>query len=254
MAYALAMQYMHIFRPIAVLSLVMLALPAMADVGSPKSAGVTRGKASIEYKGSRTGDDDAAQNNNQGHEFELYYGLTDRVKLGLERKYTRGAANSLEPDGLIPNVTFEATTQGDHWLSSAVFLEYAFKHSGSDAIKTVLIAERTQGPMTLRANLELAREVGGGRAHGIGYGGALQGIYRTSALISPGIEWHSDLGTLNDTAGWDDQKHYVGPIVTGTLFTVAEGSVGYAAGYYRGLTDASADSAQRVMLKYELSF
>lgn len=248
------MQFMQTSRTIAILSLILFAFPALADVGSPKSAGVTKGKASIEYKGSRTGDGNPAKNNNQGHEFELYYGLTDRIKLGLERKYKRGATDSLEPDGLIPNVTLNATTQGEHWLSSAIFLEYAFKHSGADAVKTVLIAERTQGPVTVRANVELARETGGGREHGVSYGGALQGIYLTSRLISPGIEWHSDLGALNDTASWDDQKHYVGPLITGTLFTVADGTVGYAAGYYRGLTDASADNAQRVMLKYETRF
>lgn len=248
------MQIMQSLRYISLLSLVSFSFPAMADVGSPKSAAVTEGKASIEYKGSRTGDGEAEKNNNQGHEFELYYGITNRIKLGLERKYKRKAADSLEPDGLIPNVTFETTTQGDHWLSSAVFFEYAFKHSGADAVKTVLIAERTQGPVTVRANLELTREVGGGRGHGINYGSALQGIYATSSLISPGIEWHSDLGTLDDTANWNHQKQYAGPLVTGTLFSVADGSISYAAGYFVGLTDTSADSAQRVMLKYERRF
>lgn len=248
------MRIMHPLRIIIPALPLLLAMPAMADVGSPKSANVTKGRASIEYKGSRTGDDDSTRNNNQGHEFELYYGLTDSVRLGLERKYSHGPGERMEPDGLIPNVTLQTTEQGDWWLSSAVFLEYAFKHSGSDAAKTVLIAERTEGLVTVRGNFELAREVGGGRDHGVSYGSAVQGIYKTSSLISPGIEWHSDFGKLNDTAEWDEQKHYVGPLITGTLFTLAEGSVGYAAGYYWGLTEASANNAQRVMLKYEVQF
>lgn len=235
-------------------SLIFVAASAFADVGSPKSANVTKGRASIEYKGARTGDDIKARNNAQGHEIELYYGLTDAIKLGFERKMVNEPSDGLKHASYIPNITAETTRQGEWWLSTAVFGEYAFRASAADGVKLMLIAERKQGPLTIRGNLGLSRDIGRSRDTGIGYESALQGLYRVSRHTHPGIEWHSDYGTLNHASAVEDQKHYIGPVLTGTLLTLDEGSVHYAAGYYWGLTDASANNAQRLMLKYEMQF
>ncbi len=227
---------------------------AFADVGSPKSAGVTKGKASIEYKGARVGDSAKHKNNDQKHEFELYYGLTDRIKLGFERSYENEPQDGMEGESYIPNITFETTRQGDWWLSSAVFAEYKMEEGDPNSAKIVLIAEREEGPITIRANLGMGREHGGGRESGVSAETALQGLYKISPRWNPGIEWHADYGkwsTLGDDSG---HKHYVGPVLAGTLFTVGNSAIGYAAGYYWGLTDASSDNAQRVMLKYETQF
>lgn len=82
------MQLMHVIYAITTLSLAFLAFPALADVGSPKSADVTEGKASIEYKGTRTGDGTV------GYAAGYYRGLTDasadnaqRVMLKYETRF-----------------------------------------------------------------------------------------------------------------------------------------------------------------------
>ncbi len=232
---------------------VSLCTPAFA-VGSPKSAGVTKNRASIEYKGARYGDDRKSLNNDQGHEFELYYGITDDVKLGFERYYENEARGGFESKAYIPNVTVETTKQGEWWMSSAIFGQYAFEDGGPASAKIVLIAERKEGDVTIRGNLGLGREIGGGRDHGVSYDGVLQGLYRVNAHLHPGVEWHADFGKLNDTYDREDQEHYVGPVLAGELFALDTGSVNYAVGYYWGLTKASADNAQRVMLKYDVQF
>lgn len=229
-------------------------VPTLADVGSPKSARVTKDRASIEYKGARLGDGRKALNNDQGHEFEIYYGITDSVKLGFERYYENEAQGGFESEAYTPNVTIETTQQGEWWLSSALFGQYALEDGDPDSVKIVLIGERKDGNLLLRGNLGFSREIGGGRDTGISHDGVLQGLYRISSPVSAGMEWHADFGKLNDTGDREDHTHYIGPVIAGELFAIGNGSVHYAAGYYWGLTRASADNAQRVMLKYEVQF
>ena len=227
---------------------------AYADVGSPKSAGIAQGRVSIEYKGTRTGSGNKLMNNDQGHEFEVYYGLTERIKLGFERYYENEPLDHFESEAYTPNVTFQTTRQGQWWLSSAIFGQYVFEDGDPDSVKLVMIGERAQGPFILRGNLGLGRDIGGGRDHGVGLDSVLQGLYRATTDTLTGIEWHADYGTIDTFSEGNNHKHYVGPVLTGNLFRVGDASVQYAAGYYWGLSDASADNAQRVMLKYEMQF
>lgn len=227
---------------------------AYAEVGSPKSASVTYNEVSIEYKGTRTGDDRRALNNEQEHEFEAYYGVTDTIKLGFERVYEREAGDGFESEAFVPNITYELTQQGDWWLSSALYGQYKFEDGDNDAVKAIAIAERRDGALLSRANLGIEREVGAGRSHGVSVETALQGVYLWREGLNPGVEWFADYGKANDFSDTEDQEHYVGPVIMGTLFDIGPGEMKYAAGYYWGVTDASADNAQRVKLEYEFQF
>lgn len=227
---------------------------ALADVGSPKSAGVTYNEMSIEYKGSRTGDDRRSMNNEQEHEFEVYYGATDTIKLGFERVYEREPGDGFESEAFVPNITYEITQQGDWWLSTALYAQYKFEDGDNDAVKTIAIAERHQDAFLARANLGIEREVGGSRSHGASVETALQGLYMWRKSLNIGGEWFADYGKANDFSDTEDQEHYVGPVIMGTLFDIGPGEMKYAVGYYWGITDASADNAQRVKLEYEFQF
>lgn len=233
------------------LSLVV-ASPAFAYIGNPKSAGVTKGEVSIEYKASRLGDDRKFENNDQKHEFEGYYGITDRLKLGVEHVVENEPQEDWETETNILNATYNTTKQDEGWwLSSAVFGGYGFEDGDPDTIGLVLIAERDQGPFNVKANLGFKREVGGGRSGGVEYDTALQLKYNWLKSISPALEWHADYGSLNNSAPLDQQGHYVGPYLSGRAWEMAQGQVKWGAGYFWGLTDASADNAQRVLLEYE---
>ncbi len=236
------------------LCIALSATAVFAGVGSPKSALVEHREVSIEYKGERTGDDNAARNNAQEHEFEVYYGVSDHVKLGFERVYENEPRSGFESASYVPNATLETTQQGDWWLSSGVYGQYKFKDGGNDSMKVVFIGERTEGDFFLRGNLGFVRNVGAGRKHGLYYESALQGLYTYNDYLKPGVEWFADYGTINDTKDGEDQEHYVGPVLTGKLFNIGNGYVKYAAGYYWGATDASADNAQRVKIEYEFTF
>lgn len=243
-------------RIVIATAVMSLAAQAHASVGNPKSSGVTKGEVSLQYKGARTGDDRPTRNNAQKNEFEAYYGLTDRLKLGLEYIVEnpagpKGAENTVN----IVNATYNTTTQGDWWLSSAVFVGYGFgRDRNADDLDLVLIGEHKHGDFNYRGNFSMKREVGANRNAGVAYGTAFQVKYDWKQAISPALEWHADYGSFHDTLSVRDQEHYVGPYLSGRLFETAMGAVYYGAGYYWGLTSGSADNAQRVLLEYEYSF
>jgi hypothetical protein len=226
---------------------------AIADVGNPKSAGVTKGETSLEYKAARTGG--APFNNDQEHEFEAYYGLTDRLKLGIEHvKANAPGSASLQTDKNVLNATLNTTHQKEGWwLSTALFAGYGIA-TGADDASLVLIGERREGPFDIKLNLALGREIGGGREHGVDYKTALQVKYHWLKSLNPALEWHANWGKLNDTREASDQGHYLGPYLSGRLIETPDGQVKWGAGYFWGLTDRSADTAQRVLLEYEFRF
>lgn len=74
--------------------------------------------------------------------------------------------------------------------------------------------------------------------------------YRYSRFVEPGLEWQSKLGKTSEDKSYDEQEHYVGPALYGQLVP----GVKYEAAYLFGASDASADSAARLHLEYEIAF
>lgn len=240
------------------LSLFMAASGAHAGIDSFSSPKVTKGKADIEYSGVRTGDDSGSSKNNaQEHEVELEYGLTDDWKIGLVYEAERESPDNFSTSGVGLELQYEMTEQqSGWWLSSAVKGEYVLAtDSGKpDAAKAKLLLQREDGPWKLLANFEAKRGVGPGRSSSVGVGTHLQGSYYASKLISPGLEWHADHGSVRDLEFGDRTGQYIGPIAQGTFYDTSSGKLGYVAGYYWGITDAAADNGARLELKYSMLF
>src|SRR5262249_14215684 len=76
------------------LALIINAGPAFA-VDKIYSPHATKGEMEIEYGGSTTFDHDHEKNNLQGHEFELEYGLTDRIMLELNGSFEKQPDQSI---------------------------------------------------------------------------------------------------------------------------------------------------------------
>lgn len=228
-----------------------------AGVGKVSSPQVHKGEAEIEYNATRTGDDDDhSLNNAQKHTLEFEYGITDRWMLGLEFEATREVPSHTDLKGAGFETQYEMTKQGDWWLSSAIKGEFLFAHepASPDEGELVLIGQRAEGRARITANLAFEREFGNNRNGGVSVSSAIEGLYRYRSLLSPGIEWHAEYGNADDFSADEDQEHYLGPIVKGTLFEIGDGAVGYEVGYFWGLTSASADDAQRIKIAYEFHF
>lgn len=230
-----------------------IAASAQAGVGKISSPAVERGVWELEYGASRTGDNaGSARNNEQSHQTELEYGVTDRLRLGAEFDAGRGVRSK----AVAVKAQYEFTEQGDWWLGSAIKGEYAFAthEDDSDEAELKWLLERRDGPWRTLANLSFSRGIGANRDNGIGVGSRVQETYHWTDLLSPGLEWHADYGALHHLNAEDERGHYVGPMVTGTLLDLGDHGLDYTLGYYRGLGHAAAENAARLELDYDFRF
>jgi hypothetical protein len=233
-----------------------LATPAFAGVSKISSPAVTKGKAEIEYFGTRYSDGGKKLNNKQNHLYEIEYGLTDNFKVGVEGKSERVTKKGHEFVGYGVEAQYELTQQGAWWLASAVKGEYFWGASKAkpDELEVKALLKRSLGANDVVANIGLEKQIGDNRAKSLAVSSKLQAVHNLNPHFNPAVEWHADYGKLNKLGDSDTAEHYVGPAITGDLFKLAGGDIGYTAGYYWGLTDDSADSAARLQLGYEIKF
>lgn len=242
---------------LAFLALALLSVPAHAGVGKLSSAEVTDGKLDAQYNVRRYGDDRKSKNNAQQHKFELEYGLTDDWMIGIELEANRQSPSRTEFTAYGGELKYQMTSQSDGWwFNSAAKAEYgiAAQSTGNDAGEAGILLSRKDGNFKTTANFKFEQELGDDRDGGVDVATALQTIYHIDPLISPGLEWHADYGKANNFESPDQQEHYLGVIGVGTLFEVENTQLLYEIGYFRGLTDVSADDAQRFRIKYEIFF
>jgi hypothetical protein len=227
-----------------------------AGVGKISSPHIEKGEFEIEQSSRRYGDDRASKNNNQKHVTDIEYSFTDDWLLGFEMVSKRSNSSQLGLEEYGVETQYEFTQQGDWWLGSALKAEYlrANENNAVDEGELKLLLQRHQGPVKLLANINLVREMGTRRAGGVGLESALQGLYHCNKYLSPGIEWFAEYGNVDNFNSPERQEHYIGPVVKGDLLELADGEVGYEAGYYWGVTNASADNAQRIKISYETHF
>lgn len=245
------------FRPLAVIFAALLSANASAGVGKISSPDVTKGEFEVEYSATRYGDESgSALNNKQAHTYELEYGFTDRFMLGLEVGQTRESPQGSKIEGYGVEAQYELTRQGDWWLNSAIKAEYlhAAHDADPDELELKMLASYSAGANKLTGNLSFESELGNSRDHGIALESAVQAKHTLNEHFAPGIEWHAEYGNLSDLGNSDDVKHYVGPVLTGTLFDFGSSELEYTAGYYWGLTDVSANNAARIQLGYSIAF
>ncbi len=229
---------------------------AYAGVGKISSPNVTKGVAEIEYSGTRYGDNKKSLNNKQAHTYEIEYGVTDRLLLGVEGKSARASGDKHIFNAYGAEAQYMLTEQGNWLLNSGVKAEYlqATQRNKSDEIEVKWLASKKMGATEVVFNLGFEKEVGDHRESGLGVETALQGSYKMNAYISPGLEWHADYGKLNKLDKGNQHAHYVGPILTGELFHTNNGEVEYTVGYFWGLGNKAANNAARIEIGYEFAF
>lgn len=235
-----------------------LATPAFAGpVSYVQSPQVTKGKLEFEYSGVRYGDNSgSSKNNQQEHEFEVYYGLTDRFKLGLEAEAERESGESFDLEAYGVNVQYELTAQGDWWLSSALYSGYDFAdksdHPESGTLK--LLLEHDHEEWQFLVNLGMGREFGNNHEGGVTLSSNAQALYEINEHFYPGLEWHAEYGKANDLGNGERREHYLGPVIEGYIFETKKTELEYQFGYFWGLNNNAANNAARVLLEYAIKF
>jgi len=224
---------------------------ALDEIYSPN---VEYRELSIEYNGSRTFDTHSDKNNAQDHEVALEAGLTPRWEVEVSGGFAKDPDNALKLEDLEIENRFQFFESGENWLDSGMLVAYDFSTIShlSDSVETKLLLQKDFGKITSIANIGFTQNVGKNSGHtgGPDYVLLLNTRYRYNEYFQPGIELQSDFGQGPELGKFNDQEHYIGPAVYGKLF----GHFNYQAGYFFGVSDASAQSAARVLVEYEMHF
>lgn len=221
--------------------------------GKVYSPEVVKGEAELEYAGTRTFDSDKAKNNIQQNQLSIGYGFTDWWS--AEIYYATFARGPGAPQDFVAN-EFENTFQfwpiGKYWLDAGLLASYhiAAKNASADSLELKLLLQKDIGRFTALVNAGGEREVGSHSTPGNNLSSSANIRYRWLPYIEPGIEIQSSYGTWDDRATFNQQEHYLGPILYGKLLH----GLKYEVGYFTGISTTAAANAMRFKLEYELHF
>jgi len=224
---------------------------ALDEIYSPN---VEQGEVSLEYNGSRTFDRDSGKNDEQEHELALEYGVNSRWEVEASAGFAKEPDASVELQDYEIENRFQFFEQGANWLDSGLLVAFddGTRHADSNNLEVKLLLQKDIGRFSNTANIGFDQAVG---KNSTGTGGPdyvflWSTRYRYSELAQPGFEIQSDLGQSQEVQHFSEQQQYVGPALYGRLF----GNVHYETAYLFGVTNASAQSAARVLLEYEMHF
>lgn len=234
----------------AFLSITLLSSEASA-LDKIYSPNVEEGELSLEYAGSRTFDRNSAKDDAQTHEFDVEYGVGERVMLELATEIEQDPNDGAKFDHIGGEAVFQFFPQGENWLDSGLLVAYnmALIKDAPDAAEIKLLLEKDFGKFTSRANLSLEQEIGkNSNPNGPEYAFLTNTRYRLQETFQPGLELQSTFGHSDTLGHFNAQEHYIGPAVYGKLF----GNLKYEAAYLLGFSAAASQGAGRVKLEYEV--
>lgn len=219
---------------------------AESNASSPT---VTKGQMEFEYELVDRFDDDGSKAGAE-HEFEMTYGLTDRIRPQIELEFEDETGASAKVEALAFGVQYQMTKKDEAWLESALRLNYDFCPDDANELRGRLILQKHYGPfrqrVTLRADQELGDEAIAG---GLEWRVLVGSRYKLSDAYELGLEYDGTLGRIRDFDNYGVQEHYVGPAFYGKLMDGIE----YEFGYAFGLSKAAADGALRFGVEYSIN-
>ncbi len=206
---------------------------------------VTKGKATVEWRGGYEEDDgnDVFKTRNQ-----FSYGFTDFWDL----KVSADTAHS-DGDDEFTDVDFENKFQllpkGKYFVDLGLRLDYTRSlNGGSDGIGTKILLAKQTGELSHILNLEAGRDVGEDSSDDWEYGLAYGASYPLTEELALGGEWYSDFGDFEDD--YSEQDHRVGPVLYGTAFDVVK----YQIGVLAGVSEAAPDATVKATAGYSFEF
>lgn len=195
---------------------------------------VQRGESELEYRSAYFDGD--ALHGAQMHRAEAGYAFTDwwRPALVIKAADTPGASSQLTAFA-IENV-FDFTTTRSWPVHLGAYVEYAFGQDGrDDELELKLLAERTQGPLTMRLNLIAERPIGAASDEWT-HAYAARATWRALDRWAFGVEGFGEPQT---------QAHYWGPRAS-----LRYGDASIALAYLVGLDRTQSEAQTRIALEF----
>lgn len=210
----------------------------------------------IEYRPSITVDGDASKDNEQKHLVGLGYGVTEWwfTEVYAEWEREAGPGEDTVFEAFEWENRFQLTNPGENWADAGLLVEYERTDSGSspDKIEVGLLLAKELGQFDAAFNLIIEKEVGTNASDDYELAQAFQLKYRLDPAFEPGIELYSEFGAIDDMHDFDEQEHFIGPVVEGKLPLGDTGAkLKYNVGYMFGLTDETPDGAVKAIIELE---
>ncbi len=196
----------------------------------------------------------------QSYTNSIAYGVTPWWKIELEGELASGGGQHLTWAATTLENTFQLIEHGEYLFDLGLFVEYSQATGQSPNSFTFGPIIRKELPAILgiytdhTLNLFLSRDVGGNATKDTGLKIAWQSVARFHPLIAAGFEYYAQIGDLAHTGNYNQQQHFVGPVLTGAQSFPPYGKLKYQVGYLFGLNTATPKSAIRWKLEYEIRF
>jgi len=232
---------------LAAFSLALILSPQAQAAFFVYSPRVEKGIVEIESKNAwefdSNGDDE------REHKLEVEYGFTTWMSLGIEGEWEKEGSDGYDYTATEIEGLFQFTDPGEYWLDAGAFLEYEFAHpSGSaDKIEAKLLLEKNFPQFSHTANFTIEQEVGDNANENPEWGVAWRSLYLYKPMINPGFEYYAEFNEIGNSGGFDEQEHFLGPVISGTLYP----GVKYDLGWLIGLSDGTPDHAVKFNIEYE---
>ena len=208
---------------LATTAVVVCAPPAWAVDFEIQEATVEKGEVELEYRGAvfdgqpKLEAEDGEEEESpleQTHDAELQLSLTDRVMFSVTGTFDEPAREDFRLSVTEIEVQYEII-QRQHFGMSLQF-EYEFATIGDtpDELSLAALLEKQSGPIHTTANLFLTSQAGEAvETDAPGFEYALQSKGSVSKRWGIGAEAFGEIEDLSNPGSFDEQEHYVGPMI-----------------------------------------
>lgn len=207
-----------------------------------------QGEVALETKSAYNidGEDD---DDSWGGEVTVGYGVTSFWETEAGFEWEGAEHEDTEISAIVWENKFQLAPKGALFVDPGLKIEYAHNvQSGPNELIAKLLLGKDIGQFSNLANISVGREVGEDSANDLEYGFSYALAYQHSDHFAYGLEWYSELGTLeNDSDEWDEQSHQIGPVASGSFGH----SVGYEAGVLFGVSEHAPDATLKLALDFE---
>jgi hypothetical protein len=235
------------------------ALPAAASSYYVQSPIVTQGEVEIETRSFITSDNNDAKNKERNLRTSVGYGITDFWFAEFESEWSNDPGARFTHEAFALENRLQFVPQGTYAIDVGAFAAYekSTRTGGADEIIFGPIFQAPVGKFLFTLNPFITAEVGKNGEKSPEFTYALQAKYLASPIFSPALEFYGEAGEIGNFDRLSEQKHAIGPVVTGQLYGAPYGLPGklkYEIGVLFGLTPGTASQIYKGTLEYEFTF
>jgi len=216
----------------------------ISSVGSPS---VTKGSTSAEVRmGYSIDEDSSSQDQRLRSRFHIDHGFTDTYAARIIVSGDKRKNDSFDYDSLTFENRFDFYNAEDIGFDFGMRASYSLKSAdkGADNITVGLYELFPLEKWEIRANQFLNHDVGKDSESGLGLSMRIQATHSILDNHRLGLETFNNFGNIRTLSGFNNQGHFIGPVLKGKF---GNGSY-YETGYLAGLSDNSADHNFKLFL------